>query len=96
MYVRPSARHPRPTDTRTQDPHDPISLLSAWLALLPQALMIVYATALFCTREVECALMLAGQLACEAANFVLKWFIREERPKGMSPSVHFRHKGRVG
>ncbi|KAA8907531.1 phosphatidic acid phosphatase type 2/haloperoxidase [Sphaerosporella brunnea] len=45
-------------------PEDPLSLVSAWLALLPQAMMIVY-------------------LACEAANFVLKRIIREERPKLM-------------
>jgi dolichyldiphosphatase len=43
--------------------------------------MIVYVTTFFCTRELECALMLLGQLACEAANFVLKRIIREERPK---------------
>ena len=27
--------------------------------------------------------MLAGQLGCEALNFVLKRIIKEERPKGM-------------
>jgi dolichyldiphosphatase len=43
--------------------------------------MIVYVTTFFCTRELECLLMLLGQLACEAANFVLKRIIREERPK---------------
>jgi dolichyldiphosphatase len=51
------------------------------LALLPQALVIVYVTTLFCTRELECAFMLFGQLACEAVNFALKRIICEERPK---------------
>jgi dolichyldiphosphatase len=32
------------------------------------------------TREVEVALMFAGQLACEAANFVLKRLLKQERP----------------
>jgi dolichyldiphosphatase len=30
----------------------------------------------------EVALMFAGQLACEALNFVLKRIIKEERPRG--------------
>lgn len=30
----------------------------------------------------EVVLMFAGQLGCEAANFVLKRVIKEERPKG--------------
>jgi len=93
MYVRPRTASPPPppghrpvlTTRPPQNPHDPLSLVSAWLALLPQALMVVYATTLFCTREVECALMLAGQLGCEAANFALKRAIREERPKGIPP-----------
>ncbi|KAM0335819.1 hypothetical protein ACHAQA_000869 [Verticillium albo-atrum] len=63
------------------DPSDPLSLLCAWLALLPQALCIVYATLVFSTREVEVALMFAGQLACEAVNFALKRLIKEERPR---------------
>lgn len=68
----------RPPDT--QDPDDNISYLCAWLALVPQALCIVYVTLIWSTREAEVALMFAGQLACEAANFVLKRLIKEERP----------------
>ncbi|KAI5820117.1 PAP2 domain protein [Pyronema omphalodes] len=63
------------------NPNDYLSLLSAWLALLPQAMMVVYATTIFCTRELECFLMFAGQLSCELVNFVLKRVVREERPK---------------
>ncbi|PNP48291.1 hypothetical protein TGAM01_v200629 [Trichoderma gamsii] len=63
------------------DPDDYISLLCAYLALLPQALCVVYATLIFSTREAEVCLAFAGQLACEALNFVLKRIIKEERPR---------------
>ncbi|OAR00061.1 hypothetical protein LLEC1_06493 [Akanthomyces lecanii] len=63
------------------DPNDRISLLCAYLALLPQALGVVYVTLIFASREVEIALLFAGQLACEALNFVLKRLIKEERPR---------------
>ncbi|KAG5983071.1 hypothetical protein E4U55_000869 [Claviceps digitariae] len=63
------------------DPDDPISLLCAYLALLPQALCIVYATLILSTREVEILSMFAGQLGCEALNFLLKRLIKEERPR---------------
>ncbi|KAK0615946.1 hypothetical protein B0T17DRAFT_361150 [Bombardia bombarda] len=62
------------------NPDDPISLLCAWLALLPQALCVVYVALIWSTREAEIALMFAGQLACEAVNFALKRLIKEERP----------------
>ncbi|ROT43187.1 PAP2 superfamily protein [Sodiomyces alkalinus F11] len=63
------------------DPEDPLSFLCAWLALLPQALCVVYVTLIWSTREVEVALMFLGQLGCEAANFALKRLIKEERPR---------------
>ncbi|KAF5025914.1 hypothetical protein F66182_2033 [Fusarium sp. NRRL 66182] len=63
------------------DPDDHISLLCAYLALLPQALCVVYATLVLFTREAEVALMFLGQLACEALNFALKRLIKEERPR---------------
>lgn len=62
------------------DPEDNISYLCAWLALVPQALCIVYVTLIWSTREAEVALMFAGQMACEAANFVLKRLLKQERP----------------
>lgn len=58
-----------------------MSLLCAYLALLPQALCVVYATLIFSTREAEIALAFTGQLACEALNFALKRLIKEERPR---------------
>ncbi|KAL7797558.1 PAP2 domain-containing protein [Trichoderma ceciliae] len=63
------------------DPDDYVSLLCAYLALLPQALCVVYATLIFSTREAEICLAFAGQLACEALNFLLKRIIKEERPR---------------
>ncbi|KAI4748347.1 dolichyldiphosphatase [Aureobasidium sp. EXF-12298] len=62
------------------NPNDPIAHACAFLALVPQALCITYATLIWSTREAEVALMFAGQLACEALNWVLKRTIREERP----------------
>ncbi|KKA28818.1 hypothetical protein TD95_002836 [Thielaviopsis punctulata] len=64
----------------THDPSDIFSHLSAFLALVPHALIVAYSTLIIATREAEVVLMLAGQLSCEAANFVLKRIIKEERP----------------
>ncbi|KAI9802806.1 MAG: hypothetical protein M1833_001405 [Piccolia ochrophora] len=75
-------------------PGDPISYLCAWLALVPQGLCVVYATLIWSTREVEVCLMFAGQMGCEALNWGLKRWIKEERPKLMNdkgygmPSSH--------
>lgn len=63
------------------DPDDRLSLFCAYLALIPQALCVVYVTLIWSTREAEIALTFAGQLACEALNFALKRLIKEERPQ---------------
>lgn len=65
------------------NPNDHWSYLSAWLALVPQALCVVYATLIWSSREIEIILMFAGQMACEAFNFGLKRLIQEERPRQM-------------
>ncbi|EHY55274.1 hypothetical protein HRR83_009076 [Exophiala dermatitidis] len=65
------------------NPNDPVSYLSAWLALVPQGLCVAYVTLIWATREVEILLMFTGQMACEALNFALKRLIREERPHQM-------------
>ncbi|KAL4927485.1 phosphatase PAP2 family protein [Aspergillus undulatus] len=81
------------------DPEDPVSFASAWLALVPQALCVVYVTLVWASREVEVGLMFAGQLVCEALNFALKRIIKEERPKQMfgkgygMPSSHAQFVG---
>lgn len=65
-------------------PGDPLSYISAYLALVPQGLCIMYVTLIWSSREVEIAMMFAGQMICEALNFGLKRWIREERPKRRS------------
>ncbi|KAI0525569.1 PAP2-domain-containing protein [Xylaria bambusicola] len=76
------------------DPTDRISYLCAWLALVPQGLCVMYVTLIWSTREVEIALLGAGQFACEVLNFALKRLIKEERPPRMNgkgygmPSSH--------
>ncbi|XMA07950.1 hypothetical protein WAI453_000741 [Rhynchosporium graminicola] len=65
------------------DPNDHISYFCAWLALVPQALCIIYATLIWSTREIEILMMFGGQMACEALNFALKRILKEQRPKQM-------------
>lgn len=66
------------------NPNDPFSYISAYLALVPQALVITYVALIWSTREVEILLMFAGQMGCEGLNWILKRWIREERPTRMS------------
>ena len=65
------------------DPNSKLSHACAYLALVPQALCITYATLIWSSREVEILLMFAGQMACEALNWILKRYIREDRPTQM-------------
>ena len=69
------------------NPSDPLSLISAYLALIPQGLMVVYVTLIYSRREIELVLMFVGQLLCELANWILKRLIKENRPKGLPCSV---------
>ncbi|KPI37934.1 putative dolichyldiphosphatase [Cyphellophora attinorum] len=62
------------------DPTDPISHISAYLALTPQFFVCIYVTLIWATREVEVLLMFAGQMACEALNFVAKRLLKGVRP----------------
>jgi dolichyldiphosphatase len=66
------------------DPEDPLSLISAYLALIPQGLMVVYVTLIYSRREIELVLMFVGQLLSELANTILKKIIKEHRPKGLA------------
>lgn len=66
------------------DPNDWISYICAYLALVPQGLVIVYAALIWSTREIEILLMFAGQMGCEALNFGMKRWLKEERPSRMS------------
>ena len=62
------------------NPADYISHACAFLALVPPALTIVYVALIWSTREIEIFLMFAGQMACEALNWLLKRYIKAERP----------------
>jgi dolichyldiphosphatase len=64
------------------NPSDPFSLALAFLALIPQALMVIYVTLIYARREIEVVLMLVGQLLCELVNLILKRVIKEDRPPG--------------
>lgn len=59
---------------------DHIAHICAFLALVPQALFLTYIVLSWSTREIEVAIMFAGQMACEALNWILKRTIRENRP----------------
>lgn len=63
------------------DPEDVLGLPSALLALLPQALVVAYTVAIYCRREIEVCHVFAGQLSCEALNWILKRTIKQERPQ---------------
>lgn len=69
------------------DPADPLSYISAHLALVPQALVIAYVALIWGTREIEILLMFAGQMGCEALNWGLKRYIKEERPTRTSEPI---------
>lgn len=68
--------------------------MCAWLALVPQGLCVVYATLIWSNREIEIFLMFAGQMACEALNWVLKRYIKQERPRGTSTQSNPPHASR--
>ena len=70
------------------NPSDPLSLASAYLALVPQALMVVYITLIYARREIEMVMMFVGQLLCEGANLALKRLIKENRPP--RPRISFK------
>jgi dolichyldiphosphatase len=63
------------------DPHQsPISTMFALITLTPIFLIVSYCTVILCRRELAGILMLVGQLANEAFNFILKKAIKEPRP----------------
>ena len=66
----------------TYNPASRLSQACAFLALAPQALVIMYVSLIWSTREIEILLMFAGQMGCEALNWGLKRWLREERPRG--------------
>lgn len=46
-----------------------------------------YVSLIWSSREAEVLLMFAGQMGCEALNWILKRIIKEERPRRMFSSI---------
>src|SRR5580700_7236379 len=67
--------------SESQNPTDPISYMSAFLALVPHRLMIVNCTLIWSTRELETILMFLGQIGCDALNILGKRLIKAEPQK---------------
>ncbi|KAI8091262.1 uncharacterized protein B0P05DRAFT_577334 [Gilbertella persicaria] len=62
------------------NPQDKISYALAYITLAPIAILVFYASVIVSRREVAGILMLSGQLANEALNYILKEWIEQERP----------------
>ncbi|KAG5359085.1 Palmitoyl-protein thioesterase-dolichyl pyrophosphate phosphatase fusion 1 [Yarrowia sp. C11] len=74
------------------DDSDALAMVCAFASLIPQIILIVYATLIFSRREMETLMLLGGQVACEVSNNILKRAIKQDRPRygpgyGM-PSAH--------
>lgn len=72
-------------------PGDKLGHLLAYITLTPLAVLVSYASIILSRREVAVLMMLLGQLACEALNFVLKNIFQQPRPTGnyfYLPSQH--------
>ncbi|KAG5437785.1 hypothetical protein PCANB_000499 [Pneumocystis canis] len=62
------------------DPQDILATLSALLALLPLAIVVIYLTLIYERREIELLLMYIGQITCQFLNTYLKQLIQQPRP----------------
>lgn len=69
----------------TDDANSHLSLGLALLTLSPILLMASYASLAVFTRELTIVIMWAGQLLCEASNYLLKHSYKQPRPNGSSP-----------
>jgi hypothetical protein len=68
----------------TDDANSHLSLGLALMTLSPILLMASYTSLAVFTRELTILIMLAGQLLCEASNYVLKHSFKQPRPNGSS------------
>lgn len=59
---------------------DPISFLCVLFTLFPYFVMIFYVSWFLITREIEPALLAAGQVGNDIVNNIVKYTIREDRP----------------
>lgn len=63
------------------DPSRQYGLISAFLALVPIALLVAYPVSIYERREIRTCHAFSGQLACEALNFALKRMFKQARPE---------------
>ena len=66
------------------DANSHLSFALALLTLSPILLMASYASLAVFTRELTILIMWAGQLLCEASNYLLKHWLKQPRPNGSS------------
>lgn len=62
------------------NPKDFLSTISAFLALLPVEVVVIYLTLIYCRREVEVIFIYIGQIICHFLNIHLKEAIQQPRP----------------
>ena len=74
------------SNVSTDDANSHLSLGLALLTLSPILLMASYASLAVFTRELTIVIMWAGQLLCEASNYLLKHSFKQPRPNGSSPA----------
>lgn len=55
--------------------------LCSVLSLIPQVVLVIYATQALSRREIETFMMGAGQVVCEMFNVYLKHTLKQERPE---------------
>jgi len=72
----------------TDDADSHLSFGLALLTLSPILLTASYASLVVFTRELTILIMFAGQLLCEASNYVLKHSFKRPRPNGSSRVSH--------
>ena len=72
------------SDVFADDANSHLSFGLALLTLSPILLMASYASLAVFTRELTVLIMWAGQLLCEASNYLLKHWLKQPRPNGQS------------
>lgn len=59
---------------------DPFSLAMAVCSLIPQGILVSYATLMLSRREIETFMLFAGQLSAEIVTEIIKSIIKQDRP----------------
>jgi dolichyldiphosphatase len=67
---------------------DILSKLFAYVTLSPLAILCGYVGVIITSRDLKPAVMLAGQLANELVNLILKRLVKQARPTGMVSRIN--------